>query len=216
MPTPSADRSSILNVAVFVSGRGSNLEALLKAKADGRLPAVRFAAVFSDVDAPPAFAHAERHRVPVFHLAPGSFPAKSDYERAALKLLEAAGAEFIVLAGYMRILGPVLLEAFPQRIINIHPALLPSFPGLHAQRQAVRYGVKVSGCTVHFVEAGVDTGPVILQKTVPCNPEDTDETLAGRILAREHEALPEALDLISRGRVRLEGRRVFIDGQARH
>ncbi|MBI3737104.1 phosphoribosylglycinamide formyltransferase [Candidatus Sumerlaeota bacterium] len=201
---------SELRVAVLVSGRGSNLKALIEAKAAGKLARVRFAAVFSDVENPPAFDHAAKHGVPTLHLNPKKFASKKDYETAAVALLRGAGAEWIVLAGYMRIVGPTLLDAFPNRVINIHPALLPSFPGLHAQKQAVDYGVKLSGCTVHFVDSGMDTGPIILQKTVPCYADDTEETLAARILEQEHKALPEALELISQGVVRVEGRKVII------
>lgn len=201
---------SISAFAVFVSGRGSNLKALLEAKAAGRLERVKFAAVFSDVENPPAFEIAKSHGVPVLHASPSGFAKKRDYEEAILRMLQKAGVEWIALAGYMRIVGPTLLAAFPNRIINIHPSLLPSFPGLHAQRQAVEHGVKVSGCTVHFVDGGTDTGPIILQRPVPCYAEDTEETLATRILVEEHKAYPETLQLISEGRVRIEGRRVFI------
>jgi len=116
-----------------------------------------------------------------------------------------------VLAGFMRILSDVLLNAYPNKIINIHPALLPAFPGLHGQRQALKYGVKVSGCTVHFVDSGVDTGPIILQAVLPVMDDDTEDTLSARILQYEHRTFPKALDLISRGMVRVEGRRVFIE-----
>lgn len=188
-----------LRVAVFVSGRGSNLRALLDAKASGRLARVQFRAVFSDRPAPPALKHARRDGVPTFHLAPDAFPSKADFETAILDRLQQLDINFIVLAGYMQIVGPTLLAAFEGRIINIHPSLLPAFPGLHAQRQALiasADGVTESGCTVHFVDAGVDTGPIILQRRVAIEPEDTEETLAARILAEEHLALTEALGLI--------------------
>lgn len=202
--------SAPLPVAVFVSGRGSNLQALLEAKAAGRLARVRFITVFSDVPSPPAFDHATRHGISTIQYDPRSFSKKSDYEKAVVDALRAFGTEWIVLAGYMRIVGPTLLDAFAGRIINIHPSLLPAFPGLHAQRQAIEAGAKTSGCTVHFVDRGVDTGPVILQRTVPCLPGDTEETLSARILEQEHQALPEALELISEGRVHIENGRVVI------
>lgn len=204
----------MLKVAVFVSGRGSNLKALLEAKAAGRLDGVTFACVFSDVDAPPAFDHARSHGVPTFHFSPKAFGKKRDYESAVHDRLREAGVDFIVLAGYMRIVGPTLLEAFAERMINIHPSLLPAFPGLHAQRQALEYGVKVAGCTVHFVDAGVDSGPIVLQRTVSASPEDDEDALCARILEQEHQALPEALELIAEGKVRVEDRKVFIEGQA--
>jgi phosphoribosylglycinamide formyltransferase-1 len=127
-----------------------------------------------------------------------------------LRDLRSVGADFIVLAGYMRIVGPTLLDAFPGRIVNVHPSLLPAFPGLDAQKQAIECGAKVSGCTVHFVDAGVDTGPIIVQRALEVEVGETADSLAARILALEHEALPEALRLISEGRVEVEGRRVRI------
>lgn len=198
-----------LRTAVFASGRGSNLEALLAARAAGRLQRVEFALVFSDCEAPGAFEHARRYGVDVFHLSPSAFARKRDYEEAILEELNRRGVEFIVLAGYMRIVGATLLEAFPHRMINIHPSLLPAFPGLHAQRQALEYGVKVAGCTVHFVDSGMDSGPVILQRAVEARADDTEETLSARILEQEHQALPLALEWISEGRVQVEGRKVF-------
>lgn len=199
-----------LQVGVFVSGRGSNLKALLEAKAAGGLDQVRFALVFSDKDSPLAFDHAHAHEVGVYHVNPKAFKKKADYEAAVLEKLEGAGVNFIVLAGYMRIVGPTLLEAYEGRMINIHPSLLPAFPGLHAQKQALDNGAKESGCTVHFVDAGVDSGPIILQRAVPCLPDDSEDTLSARILKQEHQALPEALRLISEGLVTTEGRTVIV------
>lgn len=202
-----------LRVAVFASGRGSNLKALLEAKAAGRLTRVDFALVFSDFESPGAFAHALGHDISVLHVNPKAFRSKREFEEAIIKRLKSDGVNFIVLAGYMRIVGTALLEAFPQRIINIHPSLLPSFPGLHAQKQAVEYGVKVSGCTVHFVDSGMDTGPIILQRSVECFADDTEESLGERILKEEHQALPDALELVSEKRIRMEGRKVFVSPQ---
>jgi phosphoribosylglycinamide formyltransferase-1 len=204
------DSTPPLSVAVFVSGRGSNLKALLDAHAAGRLPRVRFVAVFSDVADPPAFQHAAARGAPTFHRSPSAHPNKRIYEADVLRDLRSVGADFIVLAGYMRIVGPTLLDAFPGRIVNVHPSLLPAFPGLDAQKQAIECGAKVSGCTVHFVDAGVDTGPIIVQRALEVEVGETADSLAARILALEHEALPEALRLISEGRVEVEGRRVRI------
>ncbi len=201
---------SLLRTAVFVSGRGSNLKALLDARATGRLGKVEFCLVFSDQEAPQAFDHARAQGIEVFHRSPRAFEKKREFEESVLEELRRHHVEFIVLAGYMRIVGPTLLEAFAHRMINIHPSLLPSFPGLHAQRQAVEYGVKISGCTVHFVDSGMDSGPVILQRTVEVLAGDTEDTLSARILREEHQALPDALELISEGRVRVEGRKVHI------
>lgn len=203
-------RPSPLRTAVFASGRGSNLKALLDARAAGRLGNVEFTLVFSDEEAPPAFDHARAQGIEVFHRSPRAFDSKRDFEESVLEKLRQREVEFIVLAGYMRIVGPTLLEAFAHRMINIHPSLLPAFPGLHAQRQAVDYGVKVSGCTVHFVDSGMDSGPVILQRTVEVLAGDTEDTLSARILREEHQALPDALELIAEGRVRVEGRIVHI------
>lgn len=199
-----------LRTAVFVSGRGSNLKALLDSQASGRLPRVDFTLVFSDNDAPAAFDHARARGVEVFHCSPRAFPQKKDYEAAVLERLRERRVEFVVLAGYMRIVGPTLLAAYEGRMINIHPSLLPSFPGLHAQRQAVDYGVKVAGCTVHFVDGGMDSGPIILQRVVEATAEDTEDTLSVRILREEHLAYTDALELISEGRVRIDGRKVHI------
>jgi phosphoribosylglycinamide formyltransferase 1 len=208
---PMTPDSSRLRTAVFVSGRGSNLQALLEARAGGRLTRVEFVLVFSDADAPKAFDHARAHGVDVFHLSPRAFDSKGEYEAAVLEELRRREIDFIVLAGYMRIVGPTLLGAYEHRMINIHPSLLPAFAGLHAQAQALEYGVKVSGCTVHFVDGGMDSGPVILQRAVEVRPDDTEASLSARILAEEHRALPQALEWISEGRVRVEGRRVCVD-----
>lgn len=200
-----------IRVAIFVSGRGSNMAALFDAKAAGRLPLVEFALAFSDFESPPAFERARAEGVPALGMSPRAFASKQAFEEAAVEALRGFGVEWILLAGYMRIVGPTLLGAFPNRILNIHPSLLPAFPGLHAQRQAVEYGVRVSGCTVHFVDGGMDTGPIILQRVVPCPPGDDEASLAARILEQEHKIYAEALEIISSGRARLEGRRVFIE-----
>lgn len=201
-----------MRVAVFVSGRGSNLQALLEAKKQGRLKKVEFVLVLSDNPSARALDIAREYGVETAVVDPKPFKKNREaYDKAVLDILIEKKVEFIALAGFMRILSRVLLEAYPNKIINIHPALLPSFPGLHAQKQAVDYGVKVSGCTVHFVDSGVDTGPIILQAVVPVLDDDDEDTLAERILRFEHQIYPRALELISEGKVRLQGRRVFIE-----
>ena len=199
-----------LRVAVFVSGRGSNLRALLDAQASGRLKGAEFVLVFSDKSDPAAFDHAREFGITTASLVPKTFTSKADYEAALLKILKSANVEFLVLAAYMRLVGKTLLGAYPARIINIHPSLLPSFPGLDAQKQALEYGVKVSGCTVHFVDSGVDSGPIIVQKSVEVLAEDDEATLSARILEQEHVALPEAVEAISEGRVQVTGRCVTV------
>jgi phosphoribosylglycinamide formyltransferase-1 len=196
-------------VAVFLSGRGSNFEAIYRASLapDANY---RIVVVISDKGKAPGLARAGDFGLKALHVAPKSFPEKSDYEKHLVDILKEERVELICLAGYMRIVGPDLLDAFPGRIMNIHPALLPSFPGLHAQKQAVEHGVKVSGCTVHFVDAGVDTGPVILQTCVAVRHDDDEESLAQRILAHEHRLYPRAVRLFFQNRLKITGRTVII------
>lgn len=202
-----------LRLGVLASGRGSNLEAIIKASRSGRLNAVVVLVVSDRADAR-ALKRAQRWEIEGIHLSPKSFPDKEAYEGEIVRLFKARGVELVVLAGYMRIVGPTLLLAFPQRVMNIHPALLPSFPGLEAQRQALEHGVKVSGCTVHFVDAGVDTGPIILQRAVPVRDDDTVDSLSARILRQEHKIYPAAIQLFAEGRLVIQGRRVRILEQA--
>lgn len=198
-----------LNLAVLVSGRGTNLQAIIDAIEVGKLDA-EITVVISDKPAAPALDRARQHGIPAIVVRPKEYANKQDYEAAVLKHLEAANAELIVLAGYMRLVGPTLLAAYKYRIMNIHPALLPAFPGLDAQQQALDYGVKVTGCTVHFVDDGMDTGPIILQAAVPVIDSDTVETLAARILELEHQLYPRAIALYAAGRLNIAGRRVMI------
>lgn len=181
-------------LGILGSGRGSNFEAIAAAIAAGRLHA-RIACVISDV--PDAFIleRARRAGIPAFHVDPAPFKTKLEgaAEVRVVELLRAHAVELVVLAGFMRIIKPGLLHAYAGRIINIHPSLLPAFPGLAAWRQALEYGVKVTGCTVHFVDAGVDTGRIILQRAVPVQPDDTPESLHARIQEQEHQAYPEAI-----------------------
>lgn len=202
-------RTTPLVLGVLASGRGSNLQAILDAIAEGRCPA-RVAVVLSDRAEAPALERARRAGVKAVYLDPRAYPDRVAFDRALARVLEEHEVELVCLAGYMRLLSPEFVAAFRWRILNIHPALLPAFPGLHAQRQALAYGVKVSGATVHFVDEGVDTGPIVLQAAVPVEEDDTEETLAARILVEEHRLYPEAIRLYAEGRLEVVGRRVRI------
>lgn len=196
-----------LRLGVMASGRGSNLQSIMDAAAAGKIKA-EVAVVFSDNKDAFALERARKAGIPALHLNPRDFGLKDEYEKAVLEILNEHGVQLVCLAGYMRIVGRVILNAFPNRVINIHPALLPSFPGLHGQQQAWEYGVKFSGCTVHFVDEGMDTGPIIIQAVVPVYDDDTADTLADRILEQEHKIYPEAIGLIAEGRLKLNGRKV--------
>lgn len=196
-----------LRVAVLVSGRGSNMEAIAAAAARGAIP-VRVVKVIADRPGAGAIAKAEARGLEVSVLDHAAL-GRELYHRRLAEEIEAVGAELIALAGYMRILPAEWVRRFHGRVVNIHPSLLPSFPGLHPHRQALEHGVKVSGCTVHLVDEGVDTGPIIVQKTVPVYDDDTPEALAARVLTVEHEAYPEALSLLASGQLVLAGRRVI-------
>ncbi|NQU43854.1 phosphoribosylglycinamide formyltransferase [bacterium] len=198
-----------MRLAAFASGRGSNFEALLTARDRGNLPEAEFALLFSDKADARALDVARQRGIDTLHLSPKDFDTRAAYEEAILVVLREKQIEAICLAGYMRLVGDTLLEAYPRRILNIHPALLPSFPGLHGHRDALEYGVKISGCTVHFVDAGVDTGPIVVQRAVEVRDDDTEDILAARILLQEHEAYPEAVDLLTQGKLRVEDRRVI-------
>lgn len=199
----------MLKLGVLASGRGSNFQSIIDAIEAGGLDASVEALI---VDNPSAFAlkRAEKHNIPHLFVNPKDYGSKDEFFAKIAEELKGRGVELVVLAGFMRIVRKPLLEAFPMRVMNIHPAILPSFPGLHGQKQAVDYGVKISGCTVHFVDEGMDTGPVIIQAAVPVAPGDTEETLSARILALEHKIFPEAIRLFSEGRLEVEGRIVKI------
>jgi phosphoribosylglycinamide formyltransferase-1 len=199
----------LLRVGVLASGRGSNLQAILDASARTDFPA-RVAVVVSDREGARALKIAAERGVPAVLLNPKDFGAREAYDAAITKVLEAHQVGLVCLAGFMRVLGPAFVRAWTGRIMNIHPSLLPAFPGLNAQRQALDHGVKISGATVHFVDEGVDTGPIILQSSVPVQPDDTEETLAARILAEEHRLYPQAVRLFAEGRLRIVGRRVIV------
>ena len=199
-----------LRVGVLASGRGSNLQAILDACADPAFPA-RVVLVVADRERAQALERASRAGVRAVFLNPKDFGDRAGFDAALGALLEAARVELVCLAGFMRILGAGFVRSFAGRIMNIHPSLLPAFPGLAAQRQALDYGVKVSGVTVHFVDEGVDTGPIIVQAAVPVLPHDTEETLSARILVEEHRLYPEAVRLFALGRLSIAGRCVTVE-----
>ena len=203
-----------LSLGVLASGRGSNLQAILDEIAAGHLAAAAVAVVVSDVADAFALERARSAGVPAFFVDPQGPGGKAAYEQRLAAVLREHGVGLVVLAGYMRVCGPVLLASFAGRILNIHPSLLPAFPGLHVQRRALEHGVRFSGCTVHFVDAGVDTGPIVAQAVVPVLDADTEETLAARILRQEHRLYPHAIRLFAQGRLRLAGRRVLLDATA--
>ncbi len=199
-----------LRLAVLASGRGSNLQAIIDSSRNGSLFA-EIVVVISDNPEAYALTRAKDQGIAAVLLEPSAHPSKAAYEEALVEVCAAYGVEVVALAGYMRLLGHGFLSRFPNRVLNIHPALLPSFTGLHAQRQALEYGVRFSGCTVHFVDEGMDTGPILLQAVVPVLPDDNEDTLAERILVQEHRLYPQALELVARGKIQIEGRRVRID-----
>jgi phosphoribosylglycinamide formyltransferase-1 len=199
----------VTNIAVLVSGRGSNLQAIIDSIGSGYLKA-RISVVISDVGDAYALLRAKKHGIDAVFVNPENFASKELYEKEILKVLKTHDAELLLLAGYMRILGKTLLLSYKNRILNIHPALLPAFTGLHAQKQAFDHGVKVAGCTVHFVDETLDGGPIILQRCVEVKENDTPETLADRILEQEHKIYPEAVKLFVENRLRIEGKKVKI------
>jgi phosphoribosylglycinamide formyltransferase-1 len=199
----------VTNIAVLVSGRGSNLQAIIDSIGSGYLKA-RISVVVSDVEDAYALLRAKKHGIDAVFVNSKNFASKELYEKEILKVLKIHDTQLLLLAGYMRILGKTLLHSYRNRILNIHPALLPAFTGLHAQKQAFDHGVKVAGCTVHFVDETLDGGPIILQRCVEVKENDTPETLADRILEQEHKIYPEAVKLFVENRLRIEGRKVKI------
>jgi phosphoribosylglycinamide formyltransferase-1 len=196
-------------LAVLLSGRGSNLEALAEGCHDGRIPAA-IGAVVSDVAEAPGLQKARDRGLPAFPVVRAKGESRDEHEARILTLLADARVDLVCLAGFMRILSPAFVARFPHRILNIHPSLLPSFPGLHPQRQALDYGARVSGATVHFVDAGMDTGPIVLQRAVPVLGTDDEASLARRILEIEHPLYVEAVRQVLAGGFRIEGRRVVL------
>ena len=201
---------SPLRVAVLASGRGSNLQAILDAAARPGFPA-RVVLVVADRERAAALERASAAGVPGLFLNPKDFADRVSFDAALSGVLEAAGVELVCLAGFMRILGAAFVRGWRGRMMNVHPSLLPAFPGLAAPRQALDYGVKMAGATVHFVDEGVDTGPIVLQASVPVRDADTEESLSERILVEEHRLYPEAIRLFAEGRLRIAGRRVVVD-----
>jgi phosphoribosylglycinamide formyltransferase-1 len=210
----SAKRTTPLRVAVLASGRGSNLQALIDGIEAGQVQASIVAVISNKKDAV-ALERARKHGLRDLFVDPKPFAGQPDsreaYDRALLAMLQQHNVELVLLAGYMKIVTSVLVNAYANRMMNIHPSLLPSFPGLDVQKKAIEWGCKLAGCTVHFVTEGVDEGPIILQAAVPILDNDTPETLAARILVQEHKLYPRAVQLYAEGRVRVEGRRVLIE-----
>jgi len=196
-------------IGVLVSGRGSNLQALIEEARAGRLGG-EVGVVVSNVEGAPALDKARAAGVPAF-VRDHRGKTREEHDRAVLHVLQDHGAELVCLAGYMRLLSPAFLGALPHRVVNIHPSLLPAFPGLEAQRQAWEYGVKVAGATVHLVEEALDAGPIVMQEAVSVRPDDTADSLAARILEAEHRLYPRAVRLLLGGRWHLEGRRFIAD-----
>ena len=201
--------SERLRVGVLASGRGSNFRALAEAAAAGSIPAAVVVLV-TDRPAVPALEVAREHRIEAVVVDPRQHPSREAHEKAVIAVLEERQVGLVCLAGYMRLLSAGFVSHFAGRLLNVHPSLLPTFPGLRPQRQALEHGAKVSGATVHFVDEGVDTGPIVLQRAVPVLPDDTEESLAERILVEEHRIYPEAVRLFAEGRLEIRGRRVHI------
>lgn len=200
-----------MRFAVLVSGRGTNLQALLDAQGRGEIAPAEIAVVVSNRPGAPALERAAAAGVSTAVVDHKSFDDRDSFEGALLVALAEHDVEAVILAGFMRILTETFLKAFPQRVLNTHPSLLPAFPGMHGAKQALDYGCRVAGCTIHLVEGGVDTGPIVLQAAVPIEPDDDPETLQQRIQEREHALLPEAARLLAAGRLRVVGRRVHIE-----
>lgn len=196
-------------IAVLISGRGSNFARIHDAVRDGRIDA-EISLVFSNREGAAGLAIARERGLETIFLNPRLYPEKEEYDREILREIRKRDIDLVCLAGYMRVLSPMFCREYRNRVMNIHPALLPSFPGLHVQQRAIDWGVRVSGCTVHFVAPEVDMGPIILQVAVPVLPDDTEETLAARILVEEHKIYPEAVRLYFEGRLEVRGRRVRI------
>jgi phosphoribosylglycinamide formyltransferase 1 len=201
-----------VNVGVLASGSGTNLQALIDRAARGELGPARLTVVGSNVPDCAALARARAAALPTFVIDHRDFNSRAAFDQAVLAALRAHQVDLIVLAGFMRVLGDDLIAAFPQRVVNIHPSLLPAFPGVGGQRQALEHGVRIAGCSVHFVDGGVDTGPIIAQAAVAVQDDDDEEALRARILAEEHRLLPAVVRAIAERRVVVEGRRVRVLG----
>ncbi len=201
-------------MGVLASGRGSNFQSIIDSIESGHVKA-EIKVLIADNHNAFALERARKHGIEPLVMVPKEFGSRDDYFRKLAQELQLRGVNLVVLAGFMRIVGKPLLDAFPNSVMNIHPALLPSFPGLHGQRQAGDYGVKISGCTVHFVDEGMDTGPIIIQAAVAVRYEDTEESLSERILKMEHKIYPEAIRMFAEGRLEVIGRKVRIKEEGR-
>jgi phosphoribosylglycinamide formyltransferase-1 len=198
-----------LRLGVLVSGSGSNLQSIIDRIQAGVLRAEISVTISNKPDAY-ALVRCAKCGIPSVVIRHQEFRTREDFDRRMIDILHSHGVELVVMAGFMRVLTPLFLKAFPMKIMNIHPALLPAFPGTHVQQQAIDYGVKFSGCTVHFADVGVDTGPVIIQAVVPVLPQDTADTLAARILTEEHRIYPQAIQFYAEGRLLISGRKVIV------
>ncbi len=207
--------SSDFKLGILASGRGTNLQAIIDSIENGELNA-RIAVVLSDQKDAPALERARTMGIEAIGLSPKSFAGKQEYDQALARELKNRKIDLVCLAGYMRILGPEFIRTFEGKIINIHPSLLPAFPGLHVQQQAIDYGVKFSGCTVHFVEEEVDSGPIILQAVVPVHDTDDADTLAERILIQEHLIYPRAIQMIIENRLHIDNRKISCKEKVTH
>ena len=196
------------HIGVLLSGRGSNFEALAESISSGRIPNAEIAIVVSNREGAPGLERAYSRGIAT-RAIPSKGLERETYDRQVVAVLTEHKVDLVCLAGYMRLLSPYFVAAFPNRILNIHPSLLPSFPGLESQRQALEYGVKFAGCTVHFVDENLDAGPIVLQAVLPVNDEDTEDTLSARILQEEHRIYSEAVRIVLEGRFKIEGRRVI-------
>jgi len=199
------------SIGVLISGGGTNLQSIIDAIEAKKLDA-KIEVVLSNKADAFGLARAKKHGIPIEFLDHKGYPSRETYDRAVVDLLHARGVELVVLAGFMRLLSPVFIKAYSNRIMNIHPALLPAFPGLHVQKKALEHGVRFAGCTVHFVNEECDEGPIIIQAVVPVFADDSEETLAARILQQEHRIYPRAIQLYAEGRLHVSGRRVLVDG----
>jgi phosphoribosylglycinamide formyltransferase 1 len=196
-------------IGVLLSGRGSNFEALADSVSNGRIPNAEIAIVVSNREGAPGVERAKARGINA-RVIPSKGLEREAYDRQVVAVLNERKVELVCLAGYMRLLSPYFVAAFPQRILNIHPSLLPSFPGLESQRQAFEYGVKFAGCSVHFVDENLDAGPIVLQAVVPVQDDDTIETLSERILREEHRIYSEAVRIVLEGKYKIEGRRMLL------
>jgi len=203
-----------INLGVLVSGSGSNLQAIIDNIEKGLLDGVIQVIISNNADAY-ALVRAKKHNIPSVIINHSDFDNREDFDRKMIDVLKSFSVELVVMAGFMRLLTPLFLNAYPMKIMNIHPAILPSFPGVHAQKRAADYGVRFSGCTVHFADEGVDSGPIIIQAVVPAYDDDTEDTLAARILKEEHRIYPQAIQFYVEGRIEVIGRKVRIKGSER-